>query len=139
MMRRLVSWLIAGVLLTAAASKIYSYDDTATTIQQLRVLPLDASYFLASSLIAVEGLLALSLILLKASRLPLYGTAGLFSLFVTYQSYRIWADIGVPCSCFGLFLKMPPLVGIFLNLAVLALTFTVLSQNVTSKDRRQRA
>jgi len=118
---------LALVLTLAAVSKLGTIEDSQISLQQLNVFPQGTLQFLVYALIGAEVAVALSLLLFRRSFLAPLASSGLFASFLTYHAYRVSAGITVPCTCFGMFLRLHPAVGIIANCALVAISLFVLA------------
>lgn len=127
------------MLALAAISKLQNYEDAVTSIDQLRILPSAAASAALALIVAIELILAMSLLAFPSWRYTVVTAASLFAIFLTYHGYRAWAGIMVPCTCFGLFLRMSPGFGAAINVVALILTTTVLPDDDFFGDNRRVA
>jgi hypothetical protein len=118
-----VSLFVAGIFVTAAISKLFTFSGFVSSIDSSLLLGRPASSMIAGLVIALE----LCSIFLLVSRLrPTIAilVTGLCGAFIGCSAWRWSEKIPNSCNCFGILLTMPPWAMILLNLFLLvALTW----------------
>lgn len=80
---------------------------------------LDLNYLVAYAIITAEILVILGLCTPRYRTLALILCGGLSGLFATYALLRIMEGTGTPCSCFGTFLSLAPILSLLISLGLL--------------------
>lgn len=92
-------WLLALVLLTAGAPKLFALDRFAETVAAYGLIPDGIVSPVAFFIVALEIGAGVGLLLKKKWALLL--TAALMLLFIVVLAYGIWLGLDIDCGCFG--------------------------------------
>jgi hypothetical protein len=114
---------IAAVFSVAAVAKQRSFREFEATLQASHLVPSLALATFATTIIALEAVIALGLlvpILQPILRKLCLSLAMLLSCtFISYSVWRWHEGIQAPCHCFGILFTMTPLASILLNMMLL--------------------
>lgn len=99
---------IAAVLGFAAIGKITAFEDSVASVSQTHLASPGLSGPIVVAVCCTEVIVALSLLCgVRGRAIAFLASALLFAAFAGYSAWRMWMGIHVPCSCFGLFLRLP--------------------------------
>lgn len=119
---RTASILIALLLGFSATAKSLNLDDTVDALAQTQLLPLSLLRPFVILLVAVEYALGIGLLIYWKSSITLLCSSSLFAMFAGYSALRHFQDLKVPCSCFGIYLRMPLSVSLLLSVCLCVTT-----------------
>lgn len=99
---------IAAVLAFATIGKITAFEDSVASVSQTHLASPGLSGPIVIAVCSAEAMIALALLVEGRTRAVAFQLAAfLFAAFAGYSAWRMWMGIHVPCSCFGLFLRLP--------------------------------
>ncbi|HLH81524.1 MAG TPA: MauE/DoxX family redox-associated membrane protein [Chthonomonas sp.] len=114
------SFLIAfpiGVLYgLAAIAKLQSFSNLVDTVRIAQLIPEGWVVLFAKALLFVEVCIALGCLYSPTRLIALKTALMLSGVYLGYGLWRLIEQIPVPCTCFGVWFKMPPFLEIVLNL-----------------------
>ena len=105
-------------LITATIAKGSTIHEFAGVLVASGLFDKEYVYLIAKIIVGMEFAMAV-LLIAKFQQPHVFRASGiLFSLFAAFHAWNWHEGIGVPCSCFGPWFKIPSSVGLVLNLLI---------------------
>jgi len=119
--------VLSVLLFTSFGAKVAAFDEFYAVIAGSKLeIPDSSTVIIAYVVLATEFLCGLGL-LFRRLAFPLYLGAGLGGMLLGYNVWRIIANVGVPCHCFGRIFHLRPFGMIALDLFIVGVSVALLA------------
>ena len=113
--------VLASVFAVAAIAKASAFSQFQSSLLVSRLVPVNLTGFAGTFVICVELGICVCLFMPRFQRGALLAYMIATCFFISYSLWRWIEKIPVPCTCFGVLLKMEPYQSIALNVCLLGL------------------